>query len=151
MSNQPAQGVVSAASIAEMLGVTRQRVDQLYRTDPDFPEPVIANPKLRLWDRRAIEHWVAVHSPQSHREYMAWVLATVPRGRDFDARSRYRNALQTALAAALGAKRGQEGRPSSVAEAHRLALAEANKADTTFAQSEPPSVEAWAREMGRIK
>jgi hypothetical protein len=150
VSNLEAQGVVSAISIAQMLGVTRQRVDQLYRTDPDFPEPVIANPKLRLWDRRVIEQWMAVHSPQAHREYVAWVLGSLQHGRDYDALSRYRMSLQLGMAASLGAKRGQDGRPSTVAEAHRAALADAKKADPEFEQAEPLTIECWAKETGRI-
>lgn len=43
--------------IAEMLGVTRQRVDQLSRTDDDFPEPADTLHSGRVWLRADIEAW----------------------------------------------------------------------------------------------
>ena len=43
--------------IAELLGVTRQRVDELSRTHEDFPEPEATLASGRIWRRSEIEAW----------------------------------------------------------------------------------------------
>ncbi len=48
--------LLSTIEIAEMLGVTRQRVDQLSRTD-GFPEPVAELAIGRVWRRQDVEQW----------------------------------------------------------------------------------------------
>ncbi len=47
---------VGAAEIAELLGVSRQRVDQLTRR-PDFPLPVAELVSGRVWTRVFVERW----------------------------------------------------------------------------------------------
>ena len=42
--------------MAELLGVSTQRVDQLART-PGFPEPETVISAGRIWSREAIEAW----------------------------------------------------------------------------------------------
>ena len=54
--------VLGAADVAELLGVTRQRVSQL-RTDPTFPRTGICYGRVGLWHRAGIECWVAAHRP----------------------------------------------------------------------------------------
>jgi len=51
-----AQDLVGVAEIAEMLGVTRQRVHQLTRT-PGFPAPVATLIGGRIYDRDEVERW----------------------------------------------------------------------------------------------
>ena len=48
--------LVGAAEIAALLGVSRQRVDQLSRHE-DFPEPVAELASGRIWTRQSIEEW----------------------------------------------------------------------------------------------
>jgi hypothetical protein len=48
--------VVGAVEIAEMLGVSRQRVNQFAMRD-DFPKPWRKLATGRIWDLRAIERW----------------------------------------------------------------------------------------------
>jgi prophage regulatory protein len=48
--------LVGLTEIAEMLGVSAQRVDQLARRD-DFPEPVAVLAAGRIWRLGDIEHW----------------------------------------------------------------------------------------------
>ncbi len=48
--------LVGAAEIAEMLGVSRQRVDQLAQHD-DFPKPAAVLATGRIWERDDIERW----------------------------------------------------------------------------------------------
>jgi predicted DNA-binding transcriptional regulator AlpA len=53
--------LVGVAEVAEMLGVSRQRVNQLVQTDPDFPEPEVVLAAGRIWLRSAIEAWGSAH------------------------------------------------------------------------------------------
>ena len=49
--------LLGISEIAEMLGVTRQRVDKISRTDDDFPEPVAEIHAGRIWRREAVVEW----------------------------------------------------------------------------------------------
>jgi predicted DNA-binding transcriptional regulator AlpA len=49
--------LVGAAEIAEMLGISRQRVDAIARTHDDFPEPEAVLASGRIWLRTAIQEW----------------------------------------------------------------------------------------------
>lgn len=53
--------LVGVAEIAEMLGVTRQRVDALVRSYADFPPPEAELSAGRIWTRNAIEAWARKH------------------------------------------------------------------------------------------
>ena len=53
--------LVGMAEIAEMLGVSRQRVSQLIETYEDFPKPEVELSGGRVWSRTAIETWIASH------------------------------------------------------------------------------------------
>lgn len=48
--------LVSRVEIADILGVTKQRVHQLI-TQPGFPEPVATLAIGQVWDRAAVEEW----------------------------------------------------------------------------------------------
>lgn len=51
--------LVGISEIAEMLQVTRQRVDRISRTDPSFPKPVAEIHAGRIWDRADIRVWAS--------------------------------------------------------------------------------------------
>jgi predicted DNA-binding transcriptional regulator AlpA len=53
--------LVGMAEIAEILGVTRQRVAQLIESYEDFPKPEVELSGGRVWSRTAIESWLASH------------------------------------------------------------------------------------------
>ena len=53
--------LVGVAEIAEMLGVTRQRVDRIAKTFDDFPAPEVELSAGRVWSREAIEAWIERH------------------------------------------------------------------------------------------
>jgi predicted DNA-binding transcriptional regulator AlpA len=53
--------LVGMAEIAEMLGVSRQRVAQLIETYEDFPKPEVELTGGRVWSRTAIESWIVSH------------------------------------------------------------------------------------------
>jgi hypothetical protein len=54
---RPRLNLVGVTEIAEMLGVSRQRVDQIMRTDSAFPAPVAELHAGRIWLRDEVEVW----------------------------------------------------------------------------------------------
>lgn len=48
--------LLSTVEIAELLGVTRQRIDKLSRSD-EFPAPVAALAIGRVWTRADVVEW----------------------------------------------------------------------------------------------
>jgi predicted DNA-binding transcriptional regulator AlpA len=54
------QHLLGVAEIAAMLGLSRQRVNQLVQSD-DFPAPEAELSAGRIWTREAIETWAAAH------------------------------------------------------------------------------------------
>ena len=52
--------LVGVAEIAAMLGVSRQRIDQLTATE-GFPDPIADLTAGRIWSRSAVEAWMADH------------------------------------------------------------------------------------------
>jgi len=54
----PTLDLVGLTEIAEMLELSRQRVDQLVRdADSSFPEPVAVISAGRIWRRSDVERW----------------------------------------------------------------------------------------------
>ncbi len=53
----PSIQAISASEIAELLGISRQRVYQLLDEREDFPRPVAETPRGAIWDRREVEQW----------------------------------------------------------------------------------------------
>ena len=53
--------LIGTAEIADMLGVSRQRVYQI-TSRPDFPQPV-ARLAIRVWDAEQVTAWIAEHRP----------------------------------------------------------------------------------------
>jgi predicted DNA-binding transcriptional regulator AlpA len=53
--------LVSVPEIAEMLGVSRQRVNQLIGAYDDFPAPVAVLAIGRVWLRQSIADWSSTH------------------------------------------------------------------------------------------
>lgn len=51
--------LVGVAEVRRLLGVSRQRVHQLIRDDPEFPAPVAELASGRIWLRKDIDAWVA--------------------------------------------------------------------------------------------
>jgi predicted DNA-binding transcriptional regulator AlpA len=49
--------LVGVAEVAKMLGITRQRVDQIVRAHPDFPEPVAELAAGRVWMKKDVRAW----------------------------------------------------------------------------------------------
>jgi predicted DNA-binding transcriptional regulator AlpA len=53
--------LVGMAEIAEMLGVSRQRVAQLIAAYDDFPPPDVELAGGRIWSRTLVERWISEH------------------------------------------------------------------------------------------
>lgn len=53
--------LVSVTEIAEMLGISRQRVNQLIQAYEDFPQPEADLAIGRVWLRSAVETWALSH------------------------------------------------------------------------------------------
>jgi len=49
--------LVGAAEIADMLGLTRQRINAIVRSHEDFPEPVAELSAGRIWLRKDVVAW----------------------------------------------------------------------------------------------
>jgi predicted DNA-binding transcriptional regulator AlpA len=54
-----ADELVSVPEVAEMLGVSRQRVHQIVRAYEDFPAPVAELALGRIWNREAVADWMS--------------------------------------------------------------------------------------------
>ena len=52
--------LVGAAEIGRMLGVSRQRVQQLIKSD-DFPAPEVVLDMGKVWQRTDVEDWAKAH------------------------------------------------------------------------------------------
>jgi prophage regulatory protein len=50
--------LVSMAEIAQLLQVSRQRIDKLSRTDPTFPHPVAELRAGRIWLLKDVQDWI---------------------------------------------------------------------------------------------
>ncbi len=51
--------LVGISEVAELLGVSRQRVDKISRTDEHFPTPVAELHAGRVWLRADVEEWIS--------------------------------------------------------------------------------------------
>ena len=49
--------LLNAVGVAELLGVSRQRVHQIIDSDPTFPQPVAVLSGIRVFDTEAVERW----------------------------------------------------------------------------------------------
>jgi hypothetical protein len=59
--------LVSIVEVAEMLGVSRQRVHQILRAYPDFPAPEAELAIGRIWRRQPIADWMVSHPRSTGR------------------------------------------------------------------------------------
>jgi prophage regulatory protein len=59
--------LVGVRKIAEVLGVSRQRVHQLLASNPDFPAPTVVLKAGSVWECEAVEAW-AKRTGRSVRE-----------------------------------------------------------------------------------
>lgn len=58
--------LVGVAEIADMLGVSRQRVDAIVSTHDDFPPPEAVLAAGRIWNRAAVRAWAVKRGRTIH-------------------------------------------------------------------------------------
>lgn len=51
------EDLVGVKEVAEMLDISRQRVNVILQSHPDFPEPIGQPAAGRVWQRRDIVEW----------------------------------------------------------------------------------------------
>jgi predicted DNA-binding transcriptional regulator AlpA len=56
--------LVGIKEVADMLGVSRTRADQLSRR-PSFPEPKVRHVRVRLWEEKDIQAWMEANRRSS--------------------------------------------------------------------------------------
>jgi prophage regulatory protein len=56
----PVHHLMGSAEIGRMLGVSRQRVQQLIKTE-DFPRPDVTLEMGKVWKREDVEAWAREH------------------------------------------------------------------------------------------
>jgi predicted DNA-binding transcriptional regulator AlpA len=54
--------LVGIKEVAEMIGVSRTRADQLSRR-PSFPEPKVRHVRVRMWEASDVEAWLDRYRP----------------------------------------------------------------------------------------
>ncbi|MCP4303576.1 MAG: helix-turn-helix domain-containing protein [bacterium] len=54
----PEAELVGVAEIADILGLSRQRVNRIVQTHDDFPEPLAELSAGRIWRAEEIEKWM---------------------------------------------------------------------------------------------
>jgi predicted DNA-binding transcriptional regulator AlpA len=59
--------LVGVSEIAEMMGVSRQRVDQITRSASGFPQPEVVLKAGKIWSRKAVEAWLQSHPRPTKR------------------------------------------------------------------------------------
>ncbi|WP_239341496.1 AlpA family transcriptional regulator [Frankia sp. CiP3] len=52
--------LVGIHELAEMMGVSRTRADQLSRRE-SFPEPAVHHARVRLWDEAEVREWIRTY------------------------------------------------------------------------------------------
>ena len=56
--------LVGIKEVADMLGVSRTRADQLSRR-PSFPEPRVRHARVRLWEEKDVQDWMKANRRSS--------------------------------------------------------------------------------------
>ena len=63
--------LVGVDEIVRLVGISRQRVNALVRSDSAFPEPLAELAAGRIWDRAEIEKWVTQRARGEQREIVS--------------------------------------------------------------------------------
>lgn len=71
MGSVPTQ-LWSTSDIGNRIGVSRERARQLI-AGPDFPDPVQATGRTRLWDPDDVEAWITEHRPEATHDDIAGI------------------------------------------------------------------------------
>lgn len=131
--------IVGLREIATLLSLSRQRADQLVRTD-GFPTPVAELARGRVWERSAVVRWAKATGRSVPWATIELELEHVPKGSRGSAANYYRTVWVMTRHAQLR-KNQRDDIPLSRAFAHAQALAAARHADPSFELQVPPEVD----------
>ena len=121
--------LVGVREISKLLGVSRQRADQVVRTK-GFPDPVADLASGRIWERASVVRWAREAGRSVPWATVELELEQIPKGPPGSAASVYRMVWEVTRMKALG-RDPQEVLPTCEF-AHRQALAAARDVDPTF-------------------
>jgi hypothetical protein len=130
--------LVGVREIASLLGVTRQRADQIVRTK-GFPDTIADLASGRIWERGAVVRWAKASGRSVPWATVELELEQIPKGPSVSATMIYRNAWTITRLQALG--RDPKDIPATREYAHHVALAEARKVDACFDINMPAEVD----------
>lgn len=130
--------LVGVREIAKLLGVTRQRADQLSRTK-GFPEPVAELATGRIWYRAEAVAWAKESGRSVPWATVELELEQIPKGPPGSAEMAYRSVWEIIRLNALG--RHPEAVPLTLEYAHEQALEAARKIDPGVEISMPKGVD----------
>ena len=66
MTSEPSVHLMGAAEIGRLLGVSRQRVQQLVNTS-GFPAPLAVLDMGKVWDGAQIREWAKTYEPRTRK------------------------------------------------------------------------------------
>ena len=129
--------LVGVSEVGKLLGVSRQRADQLVRTK-GFPDPIAELVSGRIRERASVVRW----APDKGRS-MPWAtveleLEHLPKGPPGSAVDTYRDVWTITRLQALGG--GPKGVPTAGEFAHQQSLASAREIDPLFDTAMPAEV-----------
>ncbi len=133
--------LVGVREISKLLGVSRQRADQVVRTK-GFPDPVAELAGGRIWERSGVVKWARDAGRSIPWAVVELELEQIPKGPPGSAASIYRMVWEVTRMKALG--RNPEGVPPTLEFAHEQALAQARSVDSAFDTPMPTEVDVEA-------
>ncbi len=133
--------LVGVREVSKLLGVSRQRADQLVRTK-GFPDPVADLASGRIWERASVVRWAREAGRSIPWATVELELEQIPKGPPGSAASVYRMVWEVTRMKALG-RDPQEVQPTREF-AHEHAIAEARRVDPSFDIPMPREVDGEA-------
>lgn len=130
--------LVGVREVGELLGVSRQRADQLVRTK-GFPDPIAELASGRIWERGSVVQWARDEGRSIPWATVELELEQLPKGPPGSAANMYRDVWTITRMQALG--REPKGIPSTREFAHEQSLASAREIDRSFDTAMPTEVD----------
>jgi prophage regulatory protein len=130
--------LVGVREVGKLLGVSRQRADQLVRTK-GFPDPIAELASGRVWERTSVVRWARGTGRSIPWATVELELEQLPKGPPGSATNLYRDVWTITRMRALG--REAKGVPPTREFAHEQSLASAREMDPSFDIAMPTEVE----------
>lgn len=131
--------LLGVREIARLLGVSRQRADQITRTK-GFPDPIAELANGRIWERQTVVHWARETGRSVPWATVELELEQTPKGPAGSAANIYRDVWTVTRMQALG--RNPKGIPRTREFAHEQSLAAARQIDPSFDTAMPTAAGA---------